>query len=316
MGNRDNKYIGLFLVITFSTSWSIWLVSGILFNQNTFSYNSEWLIAQLGVFAPSIFAIILIAVKEKKFSRKYLAYFGLIILSILLGWKIRNDDVKSISDFKEVTSNLVILTAVLTLLIIYLSNLYFPIKAEKPNYKLKWKWFASSLLFLPTLFLFSWYLSNYNSDYSISALDNGWMSFLNLMFCAFSVNLLLGGSLGEELGWRGFLLPKLIDKYNPITASLILGVIWAFWHLPVDLFANNNHGILNFVFRIIWTLPLSIIFTWFFIKTEGSLLIALFLHTSINFIPDLGFNNYESAIILMTIIIYPISFTVAYKMKE
>ena len=122
--------------------------------------------------------------------------------------------------------------------------------------------------------------------------------------------------MGEELGWRGFLLPKLIDKYNPITASLILGVIWAFWHLPVDLFANNNHGILNFVFRIIWTLPLSIIFTWFFIKTEGSLLIALFLHTSINFIPDLGFNNYESAIILMTIIIYPISFTVAYKMKE
>jgi len=51
--------------------------------------------------------------------------------------------------------------------------------------------------------------------------------FLRLLFY-----LLITGPLCEELGWRGFVLPRLPKRFNPFTASLILGVIWGVWHLP------------------------------------------------------------------------------------
>jgi membrane protease YdiL (CAAX protease family) len=44
------------------------------------------------------------------------------------------------------------------------------------------------------------------------------------------------GPFGEELGWRGYLLPRLLEKFHPIKFSLLIGIIWACWHLPLFLF--------------------------------------------------------------------------------
>jgi membrane protease YdiL (CAAX protease family) len=123
-----------------------------------------------------------------------------------------------------------------------------------------------------------------------------------ILLVSFAHNLLLGGSLGEEIGWRGFLLPRLLRRNSPLAASLILGVVWALWHLPVDLYAGYLlEGPAAILIRTITLLPVAILFTWFYLQSTGNLLVALFLHTSINILPVLGFSQYDVSTILFVI---------------
>jgi membrane protease YdiL (CAAX protease family) len=106
--------------------------------------------------------------------------------------------------------------------------------------------------------------------------------------------LLLGG-VGEELGWRGFALPKLLSKHNLITSSLMLAVPWMFWHAPLALFSEWRGNLPIALFCVKYALlllPLTIIFTWFFQKTKGSILLAIVFHRALN----LTFNNYAGVI--------------------
>jgi membrane protease YdiL (CAAX protease family) len=97
---------------------------------------------------------------------------------------------------------------------------------------------------------------------------------------------LIGGLVnGEEIGWRGFALPRLQAKYNALTASLILGIVWALFHLPLfftrgDSFASTPP--LSFLIRMI---AAAILFTWLSNNTGGSLLLAYLMHAASNFWP-------------------------------
>ena len=99
-----------------------------------------------------------------------------------------------------------------------------------------------------------------------------------------------GGPLGEEIGWRGFALPRLQARFGPLRASLILGLLWAFWHLPHFLTSAQRGGpgmslsvlYFNLPVFLVMVVALSIVFTWVFNRTEGSLFIAMLLHASIN----------------------------------
>src|SRR5206468_8184082 len=96
----------------------------------------------------------------------------------------------------------------------------------------------------------------------------------------------LGGPLGEELGWRGFALPRLQRRYGPLVGSLILGPIWAFWHLPVFWIPAWNYPptILNIVMFVIAAIAFTIVMTWVFNSTKGSLFIAVLVHTSFDMV--------------------------------
>ncbi|MCO5945685.1 CPBP family intramembrane glutamic endopeptidase [Mucilaginibacter flavidus] len=89
--------------------------------------------------------------------------------------------------------------------------------------------------------------------------------------------------LWEEIGWRGFLLPILQDKFRPLTAAVILGLIWGIWHIPMYLTHNpeGSRTQLFLVYFIIGTVPITILFVWLYNKTE-SLLITIFFHAAIN----------------------------------
>jgi membrane protease YdiL (CAAX protease family) len=100
---------------------------------------------------------------------------------------------------------------------------------------------------------------------------------------AFVSTWVLGGPLGEEPGWRGFALPRLQPLHGPLLGSIILGILWACWHLP--LFWSGiwtPPTIPNIVMFILMITCLTIIMTWVFNNAKGSLLITMLMHASFN----------------------------------
>ncbi len=88
----------------------------------------------------------------------------------------------------------------------------------------------------------------------------------------------------EEIGWRGFLLPILQEKYTAIKSSIIIGFVWGLWHLPIYL-AINPYGdktIIFFLMMFIGCFALSIIATYLYNSTKGSLLTCILFHNAIN----------------------------------
>ena len=82
---------------------------------------------------------------------------------------------------------------------------------------------------------------------------------------------LIGGAW-EEPGWRGFSLPRLLETRSPLVASLILGVVWAVWHLPV-YFVDDQHWS-----DLVLVVLATIAFTWFFQNALQSVLLAMVVH--------------------------------------
>ncbi len=88
--------------------------------------------------------------------------------------------------------------------------------------------------------------------------------------------------VGEELGWRGYAIPKLLARVSPVAASLILGVLWGVWHLPTFFVPGAPQYGLPIPAFVILTMAYSILFTWVYLHARGSVLIATLLHGAIN----------------------------------
>ena len=96
----------------------------------------------------------------------------------------------------------------------------------------------------------------------------------------FFVVLVLTDGLGEETGWRGFALPRLLDRTGPLPASLFLGVMWAVWHLPLFWTVGNQSYGESFLVMLVELPAMSVLYTWVFQHTAGSALIAILFHAS------------------------------------
>ncbi|MDX6368236.1 MAG: protease family protein [Nocardioidaceae bacterium] len=102
---------------------------------------------------------------------------------------------------------------------------------------------------------------------------------------------ILGGPLGEELGWRGYALPRLAERFGPATGSLVLGPIWASWHLPLFFMSGlagygDQYG-QSFPTYLLQVTALSVALAWLVGNTAGSLLLAVLMHSAINQTKDI-----------------------------
>jgi membrane protease YdiL (CAAX protease family) len=103
------------------------------------------------------------------------------------------------------------------------------------------------------------------------------------------VSIALVGGGNEEPGWRGLALPRLQERYAPVPATLVLGVVWALWHLPLLATGPTTfHGLAEFValapsvgIRILNIVGIAFILTWIYNET-GSVLLAILAHTGFN----------------------------------
>jgi hypothetical protein len=103
--------------------------------------------------------------------------------------------------------------------------------------------------------------------------EAGWFVYLMLMLSTLPVTLF---TFGEEYGWRGYLLPRLLPL-GEIRASLLLGVIWGVWHLPLLLAGLNYPGVNVWLAILIFsfvTVSISFAYTWFYVASSGSVLIV------------------------------------------
>lgn len=104
---------------------------------------------------------------------------------------------------------------------------------------------------------------------------------LYLIFVVFAYVLFLS-VLGEEAGWRGYALPRLQAKQSALTASVIIGVVWGFWHLPLFWIEGNFHQTIPLSLFVLQDVALSIVMTWLYNSTGGSLLLVSLFHAASN----------------------------------
>jgi len=95
-------------------------------------------------------------------------------------------------------------------------------------------------------------------------------------------------SSGEELGWRGYAMPRLQSRYGQVWASLILGLLWAFWHLPNFWISGTPQYGLSMPGYVLATIGFTIIYTCIYNGTNGSVLLASLYHGASNLILTYG----------------------------
>lgn len=115
--------------------------------------------------------------------------------------------------------------------------------------------------------------------------------------------------LGEETGWRGYALPHLQRNRPAANASLILGILWGCWHLPAFFFRDTyiDLGIIGFPMLLVSVVFASVVFTWLYNSTAGSLLLVTLFHVFFNWlsVSEAG-GQFVAIIMTMPVILWSI----------
>jgi len=150
-------------------------------------------------------------------------------------------------------------------------------------WRVGWKWYLAPFLLAPALIVGGVYLNaaltGVPPDFSTVMAYKifGESAYLPLFILPFFMVDFIAN--GEEIGWRGYVLPRLQAKYGALTSTLILGVIWGFWHLPKFL---SHWNTVSFVWFMVHTMAISVVYTWLYNSTKGSLLLVTLFHAASN----------------------------------
>jgi membrane protease YdiL (CAAX protease family) len=155
------------------------------------------------------------------------------------------------------------------------------------KWNVHWRWYA--IVFVSTIGVFfvaaTFVYSICNETATLRGLGTS-NEFPNLSVVGFFVLNLFTFGFGEEIGWRGFVLPSLQTRYNAFVATLLLTIGWACWHLPAFLYrpSYSNMNVAGFVGFFISLLAGSILLTWLYNSTKGSIFLVALFHTLIEII--------------------------------
>lgn len=146
------------------------------------------------------------------------------------------------------------------------------------------KWYFLTILLVPAISILAAKLSGYWNVYSFAN------KIPSLLLAILVIPLV---PTIEELGWRGYVLDRLQEKYSALTSSLILGIFWGFWHLPVFFLPGSALSVISLGSHAFWLymvnlIALSVCFTWIYNNTGRSTLSAIIFHIMLEFSANTG----------------------------
>lgn len=150
-------------------------------------------------------------------------------------------------------------------------------------WRVHWVWYLVALFLLPAVYtlavLLNSLLNRSLPDFSTVFATRIFGPSANLLLLILPFFLFDALANGEEMGWRGYVLPRLQARYSLFVSSLILALVWWFWHLPKFLAPENNA---SFGLYFLEMVPKTILYTWLYQHTRGSLLLVTLFHASGN----------------------------------
>lgn len=264
-----------YFVFTYAFSWGLWIpLQPLVLDGNVILSP----LISLGVFGPALVSIGLSAIlnpSPKQGNRKniIISFIGAWIIStiiILIGQLA----IEKIS----LSSVLVVLSAITALLPAYVISSIFSRIPGVRNHLASYiatrenlLYYLLALVYIPAIWLLGGARARVIED----------VRSIGMIFLIFFMNAIHGG-LSEEPGWRGFALPRLQGQFSPLTSSIILGVLWAVWHAPARFGGIEAKTLEDTLVEWVLILFVTVIMTWFYNRTEGSILVTALFHASMN----------------------------------
>lgn len=152
--------------------------------------------------------------------------------------------------------------------------------------KYQWGWLVASAVFFGVLILIA-------SLFNFALIHPELSASLNALSLT-AVIMAVVWSIGEELGWRGYALPRLMEQVGPVWASLLIGIAWWLWHTPGWLVGFGAPNDISYWAFGVWVVSASFVFTYFYIKSDANVWTAVLLHAGANIsfgiVPIMPFN--------------------------
>jgi uncharacterized protein len=300
-----------FFIMTFAITW------GLGFSYIGF-YKGMFLLLPLGVVAtcgPALAGIIISAISNtqpRQGSRKSrgIAFLLAWIVSALvwLAFTILFDH----APFSPALVGLTLVSVIPVAFVISMSYSRIPTVKHHVSSLIRlrgvWGWSLLALVIYPALVLLSIPISHLLSRQPVTAqqLSGTGLALIGLIAIKFSYQFLFFNATGEEVGWRGFALPRLQAHTSPLTASLILAFFWVPWHFM--LWKAQGEPVMTWNFWLgsnsLLIVLSSVISAWFFNRSKGSILVAGIDHAAENSTVGLLFiRDWSVYLVLKTILV-------------
>jgi membrane protease YdiL (CAAX protease family) len=275
-----------YFILTYVFAWALWLPLQQLVLDGQ-SYLMPFI--SLGVFAPALVSIGLSALlnpRPRQGNRKSaaIAFIAVWILaSAVIIFNLLTNGQRDLSTTLVVIS---IITGLLPAFVV--SSAFSTIPGVGTHLRTYIKprghfgYYLLALVLIPAIWILGYFLSRaLGMDVPFSSYPAVDIKLLGMVILFFLYNFIYGG-LSEEPGWRGFSLPRLQAKFSPLVSSLILGVLWAAWHAPARFGGLEAKSVSDTIVEWVLIVLVSVIFTWLFNRTKGSILVTALVHPAMN----------------------------------
>ena len=298
-----------FFILAYAITWPGFFLVFFIFPENQIV---EALASQV-VFSPALAAMLISCIAEPypthaRSSAKgitfVVSWLFASIVQVLYFWKVYKTDI---------TAVIVVVSCVFALFPAWvLSSVYARTPGIRKHFSTLLKprgpalWYLVIFLIFPGIPLLAMGITRaFGGQAQFYPADLGFEGATIFLLLEFLRGFLMTGGINEESGWRGFALPRLQTRYPVIISAGIVWFFWALWHLPYDIGRGDS---VSWILenRLIWNLMVSIVMTWLYNRTNGSILAPALFHSAMNAFGNQFSINLVSRILIIGLAIFAI----------